>query len=509
MRRSLPFRPGSVGWLLAHEVRLLLFAMNGSRGQRGWRWSKVLVLLLAWLLMHVLAWVLWPSVLALAAAPPVLLQLLLVAALLLMSTLMFSMALNRSVDVLFERADLDLLLSSPLSASVIFRVRLGVLVLAVTAAFGFFLTPLAHIALLHGLPRYLLIYPLLLSCASLLVCAAMLLCLTLVARLGPQRTRVIAHVLAALSGAALFLLTQLFAYREQSVSDFLLTQCLPYLQQHRDAPVWQLLTWPLRALTQWRSALLLLALSAAVFLWMTHSLQHLYGRASEHSGRRRISTPRRALPPMRSGVTQAILRKEWRLLLRDWHLLARIGLQSLYLLPLLLLFFRASQPMPAAVAALTVLLAGLTGSLAWVIFSAEAAPQLLQLAPLSARQIRHAKMLAAALPSLCLLGLAAGWLGLSAPTAAGWLLSGGLLAQVGVLLIHVYLAKPAARSQFQRRGKGNLAATVCETLNNFSWAGALLALQHAALVWAGLGLAGGLAAVLLAYILRNKENNQE
>ena len=61
------------------------------------------------------------------------------------ATLMLSSALKASVMALFERGDLDLLLSSPLSSRSIFTVRLLGVIMSGAALYLFLFGPLVHV----------------------------------------------------------------------------------------------------------------------------------------------------------------------------------------------------------------------------------------------------------------------------------------------------------------------------------------------------------------------------
>ena len=116
------------------------------------------------------------------------------------ASLMLSSGLKSSVEVLFTRGDLDLLLSSPLSSRGIFTVRLAGIVIGVASVFLFFLTPFANAGLVLGQYRWLGIYPLILGTATVAASLSMLFTLGLVRLLGVRRTRVVAQIVGALGG---------------------------------------------------------------------------------------------------------------------------------------------------------------------------------------------------------------------------------------------------------------------------------------------------------------------
>ncbi|WP_229425442.1 hypothetical protein [Massilia sp. Se16.2.3] len=188
-------RPGSTGWLLRHEMRLFWYATLGSShaGTRRTRWRVIVGALVLWTLLHLGALALLRTTAAGAGNRPA--TLLAAVSVILLATALFmvSTALKNSVETLFDRCDMDLLLSSPLSTRSVFAVKLAGMVLGVAALYLFFLAPFAHVGLFLGQFDLLAIYPLLLSMAALATSGAMLLTLALVRMFGARRTRVIAR----------------------------------------------------------------------------------------------------------------------------------------------------------------------------------------------------------------------------------------------------------------------------------------------------------------------------
>ncbi|HBI69055.1 MAG TPA: hypothetical protein DDZ22_08555, partial [Massilia sp.] len=176
-------RPGSALWLLRHELRMFWYNMLSSKNDkepRGFQWKLVAVWLVLWLAVHAGAWFVVGKVAGGGDALPR--QLVLAASVLLVATFLFmlSSALKSSVEVLFDRGDMDLLLSSPLPSRSIFTVRLAGVVIGVASIYLFFLAPLAHAGALRGHPRWLALYPVVLGMAAIASAGAMLLTLALV-----------------------------------------------------------------------------------------------------------------------------------------------------------------------------------------------------------------------------------------------------------------------------------------------------------------------------------------
>ena len=130
-------KAGSVPWLLAHEVRLAWRGMDGKSGEKksGLSGSKaVLILLVGVGLLGLvgggvgLAFLVWQF----PVGPGPMAALIVTGAMGAVLTLMLTHAINASVQALYQRGDLDLLLSSPLKPRVVLTVRL----VAIAAATG-------------------------------------------------------------------------------------------------------------------------------------------------------------------------------------------------------------------------------------------------------------------------------------------------------------------------------------------------------------------------------------
>ena len=170
-------RPGSAAWLLRHEARLML---------RGRIHGGVLITIgaLVGLVLHAAAWPLlhlWRGGLAPAA------MVVLGTAMLLVVSLMVAQAIALSVDALFVRGDLDLLLASPIAPRTVFLVRSLGIAFAAIVAYGFFVTPFANMGLFTHHAGLIAIYPALVALALLTTALGMAATLALVRWLGAER----------------------------------------------------------------------------------------------------------------------------------------------------------------------------------------------------------------------------------------------------------------------------------------------------------------------------------
>ncbi|UVW29340.1 hypothetical protein [Massilia sp. H6] len=487
--------PGSIGWLAWHEIKLFWFnAASGKQTPTGRRPGPrgLAAIALAYLALHVVAFVVVTRFGGFDAADPRV-QVALSALLFGAMTFMLSSALKSSVLVLFERGDLDLLLSSPLPSLSIFTVRLGTVAVGTAALYLFILTPFAHAGALLGQARWLAVYPVILATASVIACVAMLLTLALVRVLGARRTRVVAQVIGALAGALLFILSQLFSHYANSMQTQAATTFARAFAADGPLGAASPLWLPGRALLGEPLPLLGMALAALATFVFTAGRTHRFFV----QGLQQAAASNRTAGPPKGGVRyrfgsslfNTVVRKEWRLILRDPQLISQVGLQLIYLLPLLFLVFRRSDiQLPAVAAGLTLLCAALTGSLAWIAVAAEDAPDLLRMAPAAPRAIRLAKLAAAVMPSLFIVALPLFWLSIRAPLAgllAGLCVSGAVCA--AALIVH-WCGRPGARGDFANRGKRDLLRSMLEAINSLSWG---------ALAWCIASLATGATSDML------------
>jgi len=498
--------PGSALWLLGHELRLAWYNSAVSGGKRRPGIVSILVWIVAWTAMHALAFVLLQA-LGRHPVDRALLGVLAGLVLLVLSTFMLSGALKACTLALFERGDLDLLLSSPLPSRSIFAVRLLGVAASSAVLFLFLFTPFAHVALFMGWPGWLAIYPTIAALAIVIACAAMLLTLALVRVFGARRTRVLAQVLAAVAGALLFLLSQSFQFIFRG-DDRALAQSAQGMIEHGllapGSPLWL----PGRAaLGEGLPLLVLAALALAAYALTVARTHRFFVKGLQQAAGIGHVAPRPGGGVrfrFRRSLFDTVVVKEWRLIARDPHLISQVLLQIVYLVPLLFVILRnGTAAGPAIGAGLTLLCSSLTASLAWIVISAEDAPDLLLSSPAAMRTIRLAKLAAATMPPLLVVALPLLWLIAHGPlaglmvafTVTGAVLSAGLIV--------LWVGRPAPRSNFKTRGKENFLSSMLELAATLSWGGlawSLVSLATAPTDWILVAAAAALAlaAIVLA-----------
>jgi ABC-2 type transport system permease protein len=494
-------RPGGTPWLLRHEMRMFWYTnfAAGKQGKRGSAsWRVVGGGLVFWIALHAGVFALLRAV-GPATGIPARPFLVAVTAILLATFLfMLSSALKASVETLFDRGDMDLLLSSPLPSRSIFGVKLAGMAFGVAILYLFFLAPFAHVGLLLGQFRWLAIYPVLFAMAVLAAALAMLLTLAMVRVLGARRTRVVAQVVGALAGALLFLLSQAgnFLAHEEGPAASAMAQAMAAAQS-LDAGSPLLL--PARAALGDGGAVAIIGafglLVALLTVRMTHRffVRGLQQAAGSERARTSAAPVRYRFDRSLAGV---VMVKEWKLVWRDPHLVSQVLLQLLYLLPLCLIVFKKDAMQLWAVAGgLTMLCGSLSASLSWIILKAEDAPDLLQTAPANAATVRRAKLAAAVLPIFALVAIPLVWLLLRAPLAGGVTVTTVCGATFGAALVNLWTGRPALRGEFKNRGNREIGPRMLELSSLLAWSALASLLPHALSGAAvGFAIAGGVGA---------------
>jgi len=503
--------PGSIPWLLGHELRLAWYGagrnMSGKRG-RG-RIGMIVGIVFA-AVMHLVA---FAALRALGhdGMNDGFLAIPLTAVLVVCATFMLSSALTGCVTALFERGDLDLLLSSPLPSRTVFAVRLLGIAAATATPYLLLAGPFANVALVLGHPGWLGLYVIIGACAMVMACAGMLLTLALVRLLGARRTRVVAQVMGAIAGALLFLLSQAYnlTRHDGSTGPWLLGLLANQHVFGPDSALWLPGRAILGAPGPLLGALVLAALAFALTVGRTHRF-FVHGLQQAAGAGRVRARPADALRfRFRGSLFDTVVVKEWRLIARDPHLIAQVLLQLIYLVPLLFPILRDNTTGPALGAGLALLCGSLTASLAWIVISGEDAPDLLLSAPAPRRTLQLAKLAAATMPALLLVALPLLWMIVHAPLT-GLLFAFSISAAVlSAGLIVLWTGRPAPRSDFKMRAKGNFLSTMLEMTSSLCWGGLgwlLVALATDGSTWmlfaSAAVLAAGLGVMVVAWLLR-------
>lgn len=459
-------RPGSIPWLLGHELRLF-WRRGQASGRSGWLLAGFI--LSVWL---VTSFFMFQGIGPRLPPPPYLegagdgLALAAIGiAIAFIGSIMVSGAVLAAVDAIYTRNDLDLLLSSPLPAWRILAVRsAAIAVSALPIYLGMLGPPLLWLSVFSS-PLWLSAIIFLITLAFAATGLALLIVTALFRLIGPKRTRVLAQIFSAVAGASIFIGFQFLNLNrrgEDGMSQNEVVRIILSLDLDPNA-WWQA---PARAFTgDIPATLAWVAFVAILFPFGVYIFSRRFvsdaAAASAMGQRKRIADARVAR--VRGGLMQTVVRKELRLLARDPLLLSQVGLQLVYFLPLAFILFRPGSGMqldePAFAPALTIIASTLAASLTWITVSAEDAPDLLASSPVPARLIDRAKILAAVLPVLALMAIPLLVIWSRDAWAAAWATGGVLVAALCASLIGLWRRVSGARRDFvRRRARGSIMA---------------------------------------------------
>jgi ABC-2 type transport system permease protein len=470
------------------------------------RMTTVVIALLAFVaFLHLIAYPIVKDYAEVARAPDKTALVVITGMLVLSWSLMASQAMESVTRAFYSRADLDLILSSPTAAPTLFAVRIATMTLATALMSLVLAAPFINVLAVLGGARWLAAYTVVVAISFTAMAFAVALTIALFMTLGPNRTRLVAQVMAAVIGAACVIGLQLAAI--QSVGSLSRTEILSSSALVAWAPAsGSLLYWPARAATGDLAALAgvlgvsMLLLGAAIALFAPRFGECALAAGSvAQAARRRLSTSNgfRRVTPRR-----ALRLKEWLLLRRDPWLVSQTLMQILYLVPPAFLLWRGWGEGAGAIVVLVpvlVMAAGqLAGGLAWLAISGEDAPELVATAPVSAAEIFRAKIEAVMgaiglvfAPFVTAIALMSLW-------HAAVAIAGIVVASAAAIAIQHFFRTQAKRSHFRRRQTSSRAATFAEAFSSIAWAGT------AALAAAGTWLAvvAGLCAIAVLLVAR-------
>ncbi len=474
------FGPGGVLFLLGHEMLLTWRAFRASGKGRHVRRAIFYTMMAAflgfggyWAARFLSEVTPTPNVMTLGIVGGVIA---------ILFSLMLSQALMLITESLYQRGDLDLLLSSPIPLWRIVIVRMSAIAINVGIFYLILVSAVCVWLPFFGGWAWIGFAPAILLLTLFATAAALVLARILFALIGPKNTRVAAQILGSLIGAAFFIASQIPRFSEnesraRAMQD-VFNAIIPVVGNPA-SPI----SLPARAAFDLNADLAIWAGVAAVsFLlavwWYASGFARDAAAIAGLGQRRKRNT--RAARAMRAGVNATLIFKEWRLLRRDPLLLSQILLPLLYFAPLFAVFGsrlgeEGFNRISAAgfSSAFVLLVTSFAASLAWLTVSAEDAPDLIASAPVSRDSIDNAKAAAAALPSVLLLlppVIGAGIV--VSPMVGFWLLLGGAAAIVSTCLIAIWHQTPGNRKEFRRRTRGSLLLNFGRSFVAFGWIGA-------------------------------------
>jgi ABC-2 type transport system permease protein len=491
-------------WFARHEIRLAWrewLAMM-TAGRKGRKRAAIVGLIVFAAIMHLPAYAVIGRFADLQAPLDKSTLIVITATILLAWALMLSQAIESVTRVFYARADLDLIMSSPVKLANVFSVRIAAIALSVIAMALLLSTPFVDVLVIGGGLRWFAAYGVVVAIGLSAAAVAIAVTIVLFHLIGPSRTRLVAQILAAIVGAGFVIALQIAAilsYGTLSRFAVLTSDVAAGFAPDIESLVW----WPARAALGDGEALLfllaggLLLLGAVMAIFSARFADTVVRVSVTASQVRRGNSVR----TFRAGSRQQALRwKEFVLLRRDPWLVSQTLMQLLYLVPPALMLWRSFADSSAAIVLITpviVMAAGqLAGGLAWLTISGEDAADLVATAPLPPSRVTRAKIEVVLISIGVIFAPLIVALIFASPVQAAVTASGVIIAAASATAIQLWFRVQARRSQFRRRQTSSRLATFAEAFSSIGWAATAalaLSIPVAALV-TGLMTAGILAA---------------
>ncbi len=463
-------------WFARHEIRLAwrewLAMMTGRRGRKR---AAVIGLMIFAAILHLPAYAVIGGFADLRAPLDKSSLIVITSTIFLAWALMLSQAIESVTRVFYARADLDLIMSSPVRLTNIFSVRIAAIALAVIAMALLLSTPFVDVLVIGGGIRWFAAYGVVVAIGLSATAIAIAFTIVLFHLIGPSRTRLVAQILAAIIGAGFVIALQIAAilsYGTLSRFAVLTSDAMAGFAPDADSILW----WPARAmLGDGRALLGLLAtgllLLGAVMAIFSPRFADTVVRASANAAPAAALSAR----PFRAGSRQQALRwKELVLLRRDPWLVSQSLMQLLYLVPPALMLWRSFADSSTAIVLITpviVMAAGqLAGGLAWLTISGEDAADLVTTAPLPPARVTRAKIEVVMMVIGVIFAPLIGALAFASPRQAVVTAFGVIVGAGSATAIQLWFRVQARRSQFRRRQTSSRVATFAEAFSSIGWA---------------------------------------
>ncbi len=452
-------------WFARHEIRLAwrewLAMMTGGRRKR--KRAAIIGLIAFAAIMHLPAYAVIGRFADLDAPLDKSTLIVISSTIFLAWALMLSQAIESVTRVFYARADLDLIMSSPVRLTNVFSVRIAAIALSVIAMALLFSTPFVDVLVIGGGIRWFSAYGVVIAIGLSAAAVAI-------------RTRLVAQILAAIVGAGFVIALQIAAilsYGTLSRFAVLTSDAAAAFAPDIESILW----WPARAALGDGEALLGLLAGGLVLLGVVMAVfsprfADTVVRVSANAAPALQGARTRAF---RAGSRQQALRwKEFVLLRRDPWLVSQTLMQLLYLVPPALMLWRSFADSSAAIVLITpviVMAAGqLAGGLAWLTISGEDAADLVATAPLPPARVTRAKIEVVLITIGVIFAPLIVALIFASPLQAAVTASGVVIASASATAIQLWFRVQARRSQFRRRQTSSRLATFAEAFSSIGWA---------------------------------------
>ena len=464
-------------WFARHEIRLAwrewLAMMTGRRGRKR---AAVIGLIVFAAIMHLPAYAVIGRFADLQAPLDKSSLIVITATILLAWALMLSQAIESVTRVFYARADLDLIMSSPVRLTNVFSVRIAAIALTVMAMALLLSTPFVDVLVIGGGIRWFAAYGVVIAIGLSAAATAIAFTIVLFHLIGPSRTRLVAQILAAIIGAGFVIALQIAAilsYGTLSRFAVLTSDAAAAYAPEIESIVW----WPARAALGDGQALLCLLAGSLLLLGAVMAIfsPRFAGTVVKTSANAAPVHRASRIKSFRAGSRQQALRsKEFVLLRRDPWLISQSLMQLLYLVPPALLLWRSFANSSAAIILITpviVMAAGqLAGGLAWLTISGEDAADLVTTAPLPPSRVTRAKIEVVLIVIGVIFAPLIGALAFTSPPQAVVTAIGVVVAAATATAIQLWFRVQARRSQFRRRQTSSRLATFAEAFSSIGWA---------------------------------------
>jgi ABC-2 type transport system permease protein len=495
---------GTLTWFAGHEIRLArrewLAIMTAGRRWRGRSLGIGLIIFVA--LMHLPAYAVVGRFADLKAPLDKTTLIVITTSLFLAWALMLSQAIESVTRVFYARADLDLIVSSPVALPTVFAVRLAAIGLTVTLMAVLLATPFIDVLVIGGGARWLAVYGVVIAVGLSATAVAIAITVALFRACGPARARLVAQIFAAITGAGFVIglqISAILSFGTLSRFTLLTSDAAASLAPDVGSVIWL----PAFAIVGDDNALAAMLGASLVLFCVTIVIfaprfgDYVASAAPKIASNNGSDSVR----PFRGASRRKTLRlKEFRLLRRDPWLVSQTLMQLLYLVPPALMLWRSFADTSAAIvliAPIVVMAAGqLAGGLAWLAISGEDAADLVATAPLPISSVISAKIEVVLIVIGVVFAPLVIPLAFASPALAGVTAVGIMLAATSATAIQLWFRVQARRSQFRRRQTSSRLATFAEAFASIGWAAtaALALLTPVPAIMTGLVTATMLAA---------------
>jgi len=467
----------ALSWFARHEMRLAwrewLAMMTGTRRKRK---RAVIGLLALAAFLHLPAYAVIGRFADLRAPLDKSALIVITATIFLAWALMLSQAIESVTRVFYARADLDLIMSSPVKLTNIFSVRIAAIALSVTGMALLFSSPFVDVLIIGGGIKWFSAFGVVAAIGLSAAAIAIAITVLLFHLIGPSRTRLVAQILAAIIGAGFVIALQIAAilsYGTLSRFAVLTSDAAAAYAPDPVSPLW----WPVYAAIGDGGALSLLLATSLVLLGSVMAIFSPRFAGTVASASAAATTTRRGsrTTAFRRGSRQQALRwKEFMLLRRDPWLVSQSLMQLLYLVPPALMLWRSfsdSSGVAILIAPVIVMAAGqLAGGLAWLTISGEDAADLVATAPMPPSRVTRAKVEVVLITIAVIFAPLVTALAFASPQQAAITAMFAVIATMSAAAIQLWFRVQAKRGQFRRRQTSSRVATFAEAFCSIGWA---------------------------------------